>query len=422
MSMENREGPENFSFLREVVKEEPPNWKKFTWKIIRLAFAGMIFGISASVGLSVCKPWMDEKIDAARTITIPEDMESEEHPDEQEMTVEKPEEVKIPELTVENYKELQRAVYEIADKANKSVVSVSSYPEGGEAAGESPQEAVSASGVIVPSGSREYLILTTSEAAHQGAEVEITFVDGQKYPAALKQKDEVLGAAVFAVGRDAVAESTRQQIEEAVLGNANAVTQGEMVIALGSPFGSPWGIGYGIVSGKGESVTLADRTYRVLGTDIAASGDGSGILVNMAGEVVGVSWKNGKETENLQMFDAFYISDIKKELELLLNGNSVPYSGISAIEVTKSIADKQEMPEGIYVRDIAADSPAMQAGVQCGDIITAVGNVKVKSLKSYHSELLQYKKGDEMQLSARRLGAEGYIKINYTVIVGGAEG
>ena len=81
MSMENKEGPEKFSFLQEVIKEKPLNRKKLMHKAAGLAAAGILFGAFASIVLCV-QPWVDEQLNAEEEITIPKDEEPEEHPQE----------------------------------------------------------------------------------------------------------------------------------------------------------------------------------------------------------------------------------------------------------------------------------------------------------------------------------------------------
>ena len=120
MSMENKEGPEKFSFLQEVIKEKPLNRKKLMHKAAGLAAAGILFGAFASISFCVFQPWVDEQLNAEEEITIPKDEEPEEHPQEAKAE----EEEREPELTLENFEELERAMYQVAAEANKSIVSV----------------------------------------------------------------------------------------------------------------------------------------------------------------------------------------------------------------------------------------------------------------------------------------------------------
>lgn len=416
MSMENKEGPEKFSFLQEVIKEKPLNRKKLMHKAAGLAAAGILFGAFASISFCVFQPWVDEQLNAEEEITIPKDEEPEEHPQEA-----KAEEEREPELTLENFKELERAMYQVAVEANKSIVSVTSAGEDDNWTEEERKEGTGACGVIMPSNSREYLILTMGSAIKDAEQIQVTFGDGVSYDAAVRKKDAVLGIAVLAVDRNQVSDSTKNQIQEAVLGNSNMTYKGDVVIALGSLFGYSKGMGYGIISSNKNTVSVADRVYRLLDTDIPASRQGSGVLFNIDGEVIGFTFAAEQVTDESSTLRVLAVSDVKEELEKLLNGNSVPYIGIVGTNVTDEIAEAQKLPKGIYVKEIEADSPGMAAGVQCGDIITAMDGDPVVTVKALHNKLLTFQPGDEVKLSAKRLGSEGYVEISYTVVIGGAE-
>lgn len=417
MSMENREGPEKFSFLQEVIKEKPLNRKKLMQKAVWLAAAGILFGAFASISFCVFQPWFDEQMNAEQEITIPKDEEPEEHPQEAKAE----EEERTPELTLENFKELERALYQVAAEANKSIVSVTSVGGDENWTEEEQKEGTGACGVIMPSNSREYLILTMGSAIKDAEKIQVTFGDGASYDAIVRKKDAVLGIAVLAVDRNQVSDSTKNQIQEAVLGNSNMTYKGDLVIALGSPFGYAKGMGYGIISSNKNTVSVADRVYRLLDTDIPASREGSGVLFNSNGEVIGFTFAAGQVPDESSTLRVLAVSDVKDELEKLLNGNSVPYIGIVGTNVTDEIAEAQKLPKGIYVKEIEADSPGMAAGVQCGDIITAMDGDPVVTVKALHNKLLTFQTGDEVKLSAKRLGSEGYVEISYTVVIGGAE-
>lgn len=233
MSMENKEGPEKFSFLQEVIKEKPLNRKKLMHKAAGLAAAGILFGAFASVSFCVFQPWVDEQLNAEEEITIPKDEEPEEHPQEAKAE----EEERESELTLENFEELERAMYQVAAEANKSIVSVTSAREDDNWTEEERKEGTGACGVIMPSNSREYLILTMGSAIKDAEQIQVTFGDGASCDAAVRKKDAVLGIAVLAVDRNQVSDSTKNQIQEAVLGNSNMTYKGDVVIALGSLFG-----------------------------------------------------------------------------------------------------------------------------------------------------------------------------------------
>ncbi len=115
------------------------------------------------------------------------------------------------------------------------------------------------------------------------------------------------------------------------------------------------------------------------------------------------------------------ISGLKSEIELLSNGQAVPYVGIRGLDVTAEI-EAQGIPEGVYVRTVETDSPAMAAGIQSGDIITeAAAGKKITSLSAYQSVLRDQKSGSKIRLKGQRQGSGGYVDISFDVTVGSKE-
>ena len=91
------------------------------------------------------------------------------------------------------------------------------------------------------------------------------------------------------------------------------------------------------------------------------------------------------------------------------------------MEVTENIAQEQGLPEGIYVKEVEADSPAMQAGIQSGDVITKIGKTTVTTLSGYRKSLLDCTSGQPLKVNGQRQGASGYVEISFDVTVGSKE-
>ena len=160
-------------------------------------------------------------------------------------------------------------------------------------------------------------------------------------------------------------------------------------------------------------------------TDIPAVSDGTGVLFNLDGEVVGMisETASGRQDEgDTQTANAYAISDLKTMIELLANGDSIPYIGIYGTSVTSTVQDEQGIPSGLYVIEVDPDSPAMAAGIQNGDVIWEVNGGSVTSLATYQKALLDAAAGETVTLRGKRLGSGGYVDIEFTVTVGSKEG
>ena len=163
-----------------------------------------------------------------------------------------------------------------------------------------------------------------------------------------------------------------------------------------------------------------DGSYQLLCTDIGAAEDGTGVIVNLSGEVVGIIDQSISDNSSKRLVTGYGISGLKSEIELLSNGQAVPYVGIRGLDVTAEI-EAQGIPEGVYVRTVETDSPAMAAGIQSGDIITEAAGKKISSLAVYQSVMRDQKSGSKIRLKGQRQGSGGYVDISFDVTVGSKE-
>lgn len=412
--LENKQ-EEKYSFLQETWKDEQVKPKRIIGTACKMVGKGLVFGLAACLAFCAVKPWAEAMFTKETdVVTIPED----EEPDIEE-TGEVVEEQQ--EFTVENYREMSSALTEVAKEASKGVVTVEMASDSSdlESLGE---ENESVSGVIVWKNLAEVMIVAPSRILDGGGtNVEITFNDGKTYDAKLKKQDKNSQLAVFSVATPNLKDSTKNHIQAATLGNSNVLTKGMPVIALGNQFGYAGGSGYGIISTVNNYISVADRAYRVLTTDITAAETGSTILFNTDGEVVGIGDQTVTGKESKTLVTGYAISGIKEVIELLSNGNGVPYIGINGVEITEEIAEVQGIPQGIYVKGIESDSPAMQAGIQNGDIVVSVDGESVKTLYGLGKVISKYKVGEQVELVVQRQGAETYVEVPFDVTIGSKE-
>ncbi|MDE6938461.1 MAG: S1C family serine protease, partial [Lachnospiraceae bacterium] len=278
----------------------------------------------------------------------------------------------------------------------------------------------SVSGVIVADNGRELLILGKSSVVKGAQKLLVIFNDGSSCPAVLKKSDGNLGLGIFAVNRSEIKDATWAQIETAVLGSSNAVSKGDVAIVIGKPFGYAGAMGFGSIASGKNTLDLADGQYRLINTDIAGSKNGSGFIVNLQGEVIALIDQGTAEEGSTELVTGYGITDIKTVIEQLSNGKGVPYIGIYGVDVTEEI-EEQGIPKGLYVKNVDADSPAMAAGIQSGDVIMSVGDVNVQTYTAYHQALTASSVGSEVKITGQRQGADGYVDIEFNVTIGSKE-
>ena len=233
----------------------------------------------------------------------------------------------------------------------------------------------------------------------------------------MKKKDESLGFAIYAVSGSSIEQSTWTQISTAKLGSSNSVQKGDAVAVLGKPFGYAGAVGFGTIANSRNELDADDGSYQLLCTDIGAAEDGTGVIVNLSGEVVGIIDQSISDNSSKRLVTGYGISGLKSEIELLSNGQAVPYVGIRGLDVTAEI-EAQGIPNGVYVQTVEPDSPAMAAGIQSGDIIWQVSGESVSSMSSYEKAVLEEKSDAVIRVKGKRKGADGYVDLDFTVNVG----
>ena len=411
---ETEEGYPEYSFIQETIKKEKGAVRK---GLFRMAGFGLVFGVSACVSFSALKPAMESFFkENPEKVTIPAEEEpAEDIPEETE-----PEEVVQQTLDADSYRQMQRSLTSIAVKANRSVVEVVGVEETLDWMAETSDYKRSVSGVIVADNGRELLILGKSSVVKGAQKLLVIFNDGSSCPAVLKKSDGNLGLGIFAVNRSEIKDATWAQIETAVLGSSNAVSKGDVAIVIGKPFGYAGAMGFGSIASGKNTLDLADGQYRLINTDIAGSKNGSGFIVNLQGEVIALIDQGTAEEGSTELVTGYGITDIKTVIEQLSNGKGVPYIGIYGVDVTEEI-EEQGIPKGLYVKNVDADSPAMAAGIQSGDVIMSVGDINVQTYTAYHQALTASSVGSEVKITGQRQGADGYVDIEFNVTIGSKE-
>ena len=408
---------ETFSFLTETIKPKTKSRKKLLRQFVRMVIYGLVIGVFACCSFFALKPWAErvfgEEFDK---VTIPEDEMFLRGKGTGGTTTQGQQ------FTEESYQKMMNTLYLTAQEAKKSIVSVRIKKDAEWTKEQRQKEsAACAAGIIAADNGQELLILTDQSVCDSGTEWEILFSDGSSVPAVLKVQDKNRGLAVFRVLYGDVSENTRRRTT-AEFGNSNLVAQGDIVIGIGSLFGYEEGLGYGIASSVEYHEIFADGQCGVIATDIAVAQSGTGVLIDQSGKVIGLIrqglfGENGSEYPEVTA-NALGISDLKSEMELMLNGKNVPYAGIRGVTVTKDVAEEQAIPEGLYVTEVESDSPAMASGIQNGDVIQEVNGETVTGISSFENVMLDCAVGDLVKVQGKRRGSSGYVDTEFTLNIG----
>lgn len=424
------EEKEEFSFIREKIKEKPVNKKRILKHGIYTVGFAVLFGAVACLVFTFLHPILENLLypKESPTITIPEDelgtewqTEETERPletEETEASEETPEPTVVKELEISDYQMLQNKIYAIGKEANRSVVTVTGVVSDTDWYNNSYENSGLSSGVIIGDNGSELLILTEHKVVKDAGQIHVTFVDDVTVNAYLKKYDGNTGIAILSIALGELSEDTRNRILYATLGNSNTVTQGNIAIAIGSPLGTNYSIGTGNITSVGNVIQTIDATYTVFTTDIVGSSNSSGVLLNLNGEIVGLVRQDYSGNGDENTLTAISISEVKKLIEMLSNGKDIPYLGLRVAPVTDKIAMDYELPKGIYVKEVLLDSPAFEAGLQSGDVIVEMGGEKLDAMDAFEEKVLTSEPGSAMQITVNRQGMNEYLRVECRVIIG----
>lgn len=231
-----------------------------------------------------------------------------------------------------------------------------------------------------------------------------------EYDAKIIGTDEQTDLAIIKIEAD--------NLTPAELGNSSSIKVGEFVLAIGNPLGLGTSVTSGIVSALERDVTLNDGTaYHVIQTDCAInSGNSGGALVNSIGQVIGINTLKLSGTGVEGVGFAIPINDTIEIYQQLINNGKVlrPFIGISGSNLSESIAQRYNLPVGIYVEGISEDSGAQTSDLKKGDVITEIDGNIVTTMNELNSIKNNKKIGDTITLKVYRSGEYLDIKITLT--------
>lgn len=429
-------------FMKETIKQRPINKRKLLRRLLLTVGMAVVFGLVACLTILIIEPIINEKLnpkeeeklekvtfveETVEEETKPEDMiadESELNPPIVEMVQAPVDDSQIEEvvnqmqleLGLEDYVSMSNSVSSMAKEVQKSIVSVISITRDRDWIDNEYSSEDVVSGVLIADNGRDYLILANLSALDSTESIEVEFVDGRVCEATLLMQDVCTGFGVVAVNKGVMKDTTLKGIALIEMGSTtNSDLLGAPIIALGRPMGMDDSVGIGHITSFSTIINKADGNYKYLTTDIAGSENASGILVNARGQLMGMVDMSDNTTDMKNMIGGLAISDLKKMVEKMSNGNEIPYLGVFGIDVTATISLEMGIPQGVYITKLNMDSPLLDMGVQSGDIITKFTDINVISFSEVNRMRLALNPEDVITLEIQREGPEGYTPIDLEV-------
>lgn len=426
---------EENEIIREKIKAKPKNNKLIHKSIITLGMA-FLFGLVACFTFLALQPIISNilypKDVIGTVITLPEDQEEmlpEQMVTEKEevttinMILEKEQMDYISQnitLDKNDYQRMFQSMSIYMDSLGAFVVEVVGTYSDQDVFMNVTEKENRSSGIIVAKTDTYYLLLTDYHTIKNCDNQSVIFNDGEVAKASVLNYHGAFDLAILKIDKSDMSEKAQEkEYSVCSLGASyNDKMKGNMAVAIGSPLGYFDSVGYGIITSNKHSWQYTDAEIQLLTTDIIGSSNANGFLFDMNGRVIGmiVTGKNSNDLKNT--ITAYGISDLKTIINYMMTHELFPYIGIYGENVPeRMINEENEIPTGVYVREVAVNSPAMLSGFQKGDIIVKMDDNRVMDMEGYTTQLLKKKENDTVVITLQRQTMGVYKEMNIEVVI-----
>ncbi len=266
------------------------------------------------------------------------------------------------------------------------------------------------SGVIVKYDEDKniFYILTNNHVVQNADVIRVSFDRHTEKRGKLVGRDPKTDIAVIEVDAEGIS-NPKSRI--AKLGNSDKVRVGQIVIAIGNPYGLERTVTVGVVSALRRSIGIT-QYENFIQTDAPINpGNSGGPLINIRGEVIGINTAIVAEGQGLGF--AIPINLAKWVMEQLIEKGEVVrgWLGVVIQEITPEIAEAINVKEGILIAQVMKDSPAEKAGLKVGDIIIELNGKKIDSVRDLQLKIMKTPPGTEVSLTILRKGKKKVIKV-----------
>jgi serine protease Do len=255
-----------------------------------------------------------------------------------------------------------------------------------------------------------FLVLTNAHVVAEAQQIAIELVDGHRFSGRL------IGAEIATDLAVVEPVDPPDELTALELGDSDATSVGEWVIAMGNPFGYTGTVTVGVVSAKGYRPVGPDRQRDVIQTDAAINrGNSGGPLINLRGQAVGVNYaifSPTPEATSIGISFAIPINEAKMMAHFLIHGG--PWVGIGDIMPNSpgfAHATGLDTDEGVVTMNVIEGSPAQKAGLRSGDVIIAIRNQPIQNGEQLREAILAHTIGEQIEMLINRAAEEQTVMV-----------
>lgn len=287
----------------------------------------------------------------------------------------------------------EMTVIHAVERVRPSVVNIDTVAQVQTIYGIFPQKGAGSGVIVSPDG----YILTNNHVVEGAQQIKVTLLSGKSYTARLIGGDPFSDVAVVKV-------QVADRLPAAQLGNSGALRVGQLVVAIGNPFGLGHTVTTGVVSALNRSIEAENSRVTIenlIQTSAAINpGNSGGALTDSAGAIIGINTAIIPYAQGIGF--AIPIDTARAIMDQLIRSGRVirPYVGISTVDVDTVMARQYNLPvdSGLMVREVIPRSPAAVGGLQVGDIIVSLDGKRVANWNEFLRELFTKRPGDRVRI------------------------
>lgn len=413
MSDQEKDNKE-FEFIKElVVESKRKKLKKWIFPPLFTLLLAIIFGLTASLTIILAEPRLKKLFqnkDNRQEVYFPNDNTSGSITPTQKATgsvTPKPSATPTVSATyrpdIDDYVSMNNNIKEIASSVSKSILNIKSkFNTEDWLFGKSVVKTVNSTGIIMFNNGEELIVLVSLDRVKDANSIKVVLNDLISVNAKIQDYESELNLAMIAVPINEIPPVYMKELEVAKLGESYSLNAGNPIIALGSPNGHPGSMEYGMITSRGGSACIVDNEMDLFNTNIIDNKNGDGIIVDFKGQIIGVITQALKEKGYEDLNTAIGISKLKPII--IAMGNKTPriYCGVRTDDLTSETKAQYGVGNGIYVKDVLADSPAFKAGIQNGDIILQVNEGNILGTSNFFEKINNYSVGERVEFKILR--------------------
>lgn len=255
------------------------------------------------------------------------------------------------------------------------------------------------SGVLV---SPEGIILTNHHVISDADDIDITLADGRNFKAKLIGSDPETDIAVLKI-------ESKNLPDPITFGQIESVHVGDVVLAIGNPFGVGLTVTSGIVSALGRDQVGINTFENFIQTDAAINpGNSGGALIDTRGNLIGINtaiYSNNGGSMGIGF--AIPVNLAKQVMESIIKNGSVTrgWIGVEPKNISKELAQSLNLPSdttGVLIAGVLEGGPADQGGIRPGDILVHINNQNIRDVRQLLNQVAQKQPGEEIIIEILR--------------------